>query len=82
MQITITGPRGGGATTLAVEIGRFLRDKGMDVVFKSRDDKAEQLRRDAMNQPVADDQKWLRSSVVIVEGIEAEDEHAVSLRAR
>jgi len=82
MQITITGPRGGGATTLAIAIGRFLRDKGMDVAFKSRDHKAEQLRRDEMSQPVADDQEWLRSSVVIVEGIEDEDEYAVSRRAR
>ena len=80
MQITITGPRGGGATTLAIEIGRILRDKGFAVDFKSCDAEAEQFRRDAMNDESGDDRLWSRSRVVIVEGMEPEDEHAVTHR--
>ena len=80
MQITITGPRGGGATTLAIEIGRILRDKGFAVDFKSRDAVAEKFLLEAMNNASDDDRQWLRSRVVIVEGIEPEDERAVTHR--
>jgi uridine kinase len=31
MQITITGPRGSGKTTVALEITKFLRERGCDV---------------------------------------------------
>lgn len=75
MQITITGPRGGGATTLAIEIAKMLSSKGIEVRFKSHDAEAEQERREAMTQDSPS--TWVKSKVTIVEGMEQEDEQRV-----
>jgi len=79
MQITITGPRGGGATTLAIEIGKMLAEKGILVDFRSFNKTAEQFRHEAMSYPSPMD--WTPSRVVIVEGIEPEDEQSVKRRS-
>jgi molybdopterin-guanine dinucleotide biosynthesis protein len=78
MQITITGPRGGGSTTLAIEIGKMLRAKGMRVTFRSRTSECEKARRDALDHESPTD--WAPSHVVIVDGVEPEDEHDVAHR--
>jgi len=79
MQITITGPRAGGATTLAIEIAKMLSEKGILVDFKSCNKMAEQFRHKAMSEPSPKD--WMPSRVVIVEGIEPEDERSVKMRS-
>ena len=79
MQITITGPRTGGATTLAIEIAKMLAEKGITVDFRSRDKMAEQFRRKAMSRPSPNN--WTPSRVVIVDGIEPEDERSVKMRS-
>lgn len=66
MQITITGPRAGGATTLAIMIGEFLKSKGMRVIQAPK-----KLGTEVPTK--------LRSAVItIVSGLEAEDEHSVN----
>jgi thioesterase domain-containing protein len=84
MQITITGPRGGGATTLAVEIARMLEERGACVEFLTRHDCSKtfpayvSLRRHAIGQAPSDTFNGLR--VVIVDGAEPEDESSVKAR--
>ncbi len=79
MQITISGPRGGGSTTLAVEIAKFLTSRGQDVVFKSRCTSTESMLRDLAKGQCAltMDRK---ARIVIVEGLEGEEEQGVSCR--
>lgn len=79
MQITITGPRAGGATTLAIEIAKFLAEKGITVDFRSHNKLAETFRHEAMNKPSP--KNWVSSRVVIVDGIEPEDEQSVKTRS-
>lgn len=80
MQITITGPRAGGSTTLAIEIAKMLKSKGMLVDFRSMNGKAENRLYQELEKPPLDD-KWTQSKVIIVEGLEREDEQAVQLRS-
>jgi hypothetical protein len=75
MQITITGPRAGGSTILAIEIAKILAEKGINVDFISYNPMAEQFLRDAMSKPSP--KGWKPSRVVIVEGIEPEDESGI-----
>lgn len=72
MQITITGPRGGGNTTIAVEITKLLRSKGMEVgiVTQSRS-RQQELERLCDEPPV---EKLLPGRAVILDGFEPEDE--------
>jgi cytidylate kinase len=80
MQITITGPRGGGSSTLAVEIAKFLESRGQRVVFRSKTRESEEALRDLADrafEPLAMDTK---AKVVIVEGMEDEDEHGITKR--
>ncbi len=75
MQITITGPRAGGSTTIAALIAQVLREKGMIVRFQSRSETSTKFLEgysttllEGFSRP---------STVTIVEGMELEDEHCV-----
>jgi len=75
MQITITGPRGGGSTTIAAKIAQVLRAEGMVVRFQSRDAQAAELLQAYSTESLEDFSR--PSTVTIVEGMESEDEHCV-----
>lgn len=70
MQITITGPRGGGSTSVAVEIAQLMRSKGHAVEFVSTS-------RDAPSEVQVNPTAWRQMRIVIVDGVEPEDELAV-----
>jgi len=76
MQITITGPRGGGATTLAVEISKLIEGLGGYVHFVSRRDSNVRLLRSLMKCPTPLE-PWRSFEVTIVDGVEFEDEKGV-----
>lgn len=78
MQITITGPRGGGSTTLAVEIARFLKEKGIEVHLMTRLGPSDGMLESLLEDPPPS--KWNRSRVMIVDGVEPEDEQVVRHR--
>ena len=78
MQIIITGPRGGGSTTIAAKIAQVLRAEGMVVRFRCRDEKATQFLEEFSTKTLEDFSR--PSTVTIVEGMEFEDEDCVRNR--
>lgn len=78
MQITITGPRGCGSSSVAAQIGRLLRDRGMGVRFVSHSPQAadtlECASRNDWPTPI------VPQRVTIVDGVEQEDERAILRR--
>lgn len=81
MQITITGPRGCGSTTAAIEIAKFLQSLGADVSYRGgrRTQEYEFLelleaQRDSPPHRLDDNR------IVIVDGVEPEDERGVASR--
>jgi len=80
MQITITGPRGGGSTTLAIEVAKFLQSRGQRVVFKSRTPENESRLRERAAKASESLEMTSGAKVIIVEGMEEEDEKGIALR--
>ena len=76
MVITVTGPRGGGSTTITAMIYRFLSDRGQDVQVLAGS--AGEQR--AIEQGVGSEDMPLRARITIVSGIEREDECSVGRR--
>lgn len=77
MQITITGPRGGGKTTVAILIAKTLRKLGMKVSFVSRTHEAKRFLEIQSASDLPDAAFSQPFDVVIVDGIEPQDENDV-----
>jgi thymidylate kinase len=78
MQITITGPRGGGATTLGWEIGSWLAKRGQNVMIcEPRKGMVKLETIDALEEPL-----HTAADITIVTGLEVEDECSRFLRKR
>lgn len=74
MQITITGPRGCGKTTVAVEIAKFLRASGCDVRIVGDGPRDNALLRSAIKAEPQPSAMWLPWPVTIVDSFERHDE--------
>lgn len=75
MQITITGPRGGGSSTIAAIIGKALREHGAIVEFHTLNihNSAELDKRSRSG----DLSLFRTPTIVIVDGVDREDESLV-----
>jgi thymidylate kinase len=74
MQITITGPRGCGKTTAAIEIAKFLRDRGCDVrIVGATQSRTDRLSREIEGDSNPDSMR-LPLPVVIVDSFERHGE--------
>jgi len=76
MQITITGPRKGGNTTLASEIVAHLQSLGQYVEIIGTKEEIEQVEKGAQQKNEL--LQSAKSSVVV--GVEREDEEGVTIR--
>ena len=75
MQITITGPRGCGCTTVALEIGKFLKSNGFEVTMASLDPRSTSALQDGILEPIDPNVFTHPNRVVICEGFEIQDQH-------
>jgi len=80
MQITITGPRGGGSTTLALKIAKLIEDEGGGVRFVSASKIAEKSLYDLLRENECNAPNLNKMSVTIIDGVECEDELTVKTR--
>lgn len=76
MQITITGPRGCGSTMIAAEIVAHLREIGQEVAIVGPVTEKRTIEKQAKCRPFLTHV----AKIIIVIGIEPEDETGVALR--
>lgn len=95
MQITITGPRGcgktvtrrrlrrvTGKTTVALEIAKFVRDRGCEVRLKGDGQQQNKFLRDEMSQPPDPESMTLPMPITILDSFEPADEHQIRTLAK
>ena len=79
MQISITGPRGCGKTTVAAEIARFLRDRGMDVRLVADGIAATSFLYETMHETPVVNRMTKRISITILDSFDKADELSIKL---
>lgn len=74
MQITITGPRGCGKTTVAIELGKWLRSKGFAVTMAGPNQMDTSIMQDQLMEKPDPDAFTKPNRVVILDGFEMQDD--------